>query len=133
MRSVTIFNSIDVFVQRVFPFYVPLESKVNHLLSIFSTVSIYVRVTSRASESTILDNTAPAVYAARDDDRGRRANARMSRDAPGAGPIRDGGCSPRPNGAARTASRPRTHTHKLNIYPEEPRDRRALEHAGRLR
>lgn len=55
---------------------------------------------------------------------GRRANATMSRDALDY-PIRNGGCSPRPN---RDSSEARAHTHKLHILK-----RRVWEHTGRSR
>lgn len=67
--------------------------------------------------STILDNRSREYEQGERDTAGivgRRANATMSRDALDY-PIRNGGCSPRPN---RDSSEARAHTHKRS-YPEE--------------
>lgn len=76
--------------------------------------------------STILDNATGREYKQGETPGivGRRANATMSRDALDY-PIRNGGCSPRPN---RDSSEARAHTHKLHILK-----RRVWEHAGRSR
>lgn len=87
------------------------------LLDLSLSLSLLGRSHLVSPRSTILDNRSREYEQGERDTAGivgRRANATMSRDVLDY-PIRNGGCSPRPN---RDSSEARAHTHKRS-YPEE--------------